>query len=349
MRSVTVTMLVCVLLGFGTPHAVGRGPVPGAGGVAARPAVPQSAGDAGSLPGGDLAAVRVRHYRMAGRVRPLLFWFGRDNVGMARLVWRRGEAGARGYEMLVGTDPARAPRAINRWGFIAERADEGGGALLALMTKADEASYDEAAAGAGASPNDFRAIRGRVSDGVARWEVSRVQVPAPLTVHDLDAAVAQVRHDAAAAVPRQMPLAAGTRPGFLVSVAELLDRAVTTPGDTPASAGTLRYVFGQRLYELRLRQVRRLTAAFDHRQVPAVHATFEIHTLATGKRTAFEITSGTEGDLAGVPLVIQWQPRWWLKVELHLEGEPGRAAGPAGAVLPVQAAWFDTLTTPRLR
>ncbi|MCU0255586.1 MAG: hypothetical protein MUF60_02480 [Vicinamibacterales bacterium] len=311
MRRFLAPLISCALLAAAPAPLAGRD-------------APPSPGSAASAltsvtPGGDLAPVRVRHYRMAGRVRPLLFWFGRDDVGMARLVWRADKAGARGYELLVGTDPARAPRGINRWGFIAERADEGGGALLALMTRADEASYDEAEAGAGASANDFRAIRGRVSDGVARWEVSRVRVPAPLTVHDLDAAVAQVRHDAGGAVPRQMALAAGTRPGFLVSVAELLDHAVTTRGGAPASAaGTLRYVFGQRLYELRLRQVRRLTTPFDHRQVPAVHAIFEIHTLATGKRTAFEITSGTEGDLAGVPILIQWQPRWWLKVELHL-------------------------------
>lgn len=274
---------------------------------------------AGLGAGGELAPVRVRHYRMAGRVRPLLFWFGRDDVGLARVTWRAGEDGARGYDLLVGTDPARAPRALNRWGFIAERTDVHGGALLALMTRADEDSYDEASAAA-ASAHDFRAIRGRVDAGVARWQVSHVRATAPLTVHDLDAALTRVGLQPSSASPREMTLPAGTRTGFLPSVAELLDRAVAAAA--VRQAGTpeppLRYVFGQRLYELRLRKTRLLTLGHAGRSVPAVHAAFEIHTLSTGTRTAFEITSGVDGDLAGVPLLIQWQPRWWLKVELHL-------------------------------
>jgi hypothetical protein len=27
---------------------------------------------------------------------------------------------------------------------------------------------------------------------------------------------------------------------------------------------------------------------------------------------------GTEGALAGVPISVSWQPRWWLKVSLTL-------------------------------
>src|SRR3982074_1246009 len=76
-------------------------------------------------PGEGLRDVRVLRYTMDGRIRPLLFWFGRDDIGFARVVWREGDLGARGYELLVGTDPAKAPRALNRWGYIAE---EGGGA-----------------------------------------------------------------------------------------------------------------------------------------------------------------------------------------------------------------------------
>ena len=71
---------------------------------------------------------------MSGYVRPLLFWFGRDDIGLARVVWRTGDDGARGYELLVGTDPAKAPRALNRWGFVSEEVHGAEGAVLALMT-----------------------------------------------------------------------------------------------------------------------------------------------------------------------------------------------------------------------
>jgi hypothetical protein len=31
------------------------------------------------------------------------------------------------------------------------------------------------------------------------------------------------------------------------------------------------------------------------------------------------MATGLDGDLAGVPLVVRWQPRWWLEVGLHLQ------------------------------
>ncbi len=41
------------------------------------------------------SVVAEHRYRLAARIRPLLvFWIGRDNVGGARIVWRRGDNGA---------------------------------------------------------------------------------------------------------------------------------------------------------------------------------------------------------------------------------------------------------------
>ena len=71
------------------------------------------------MPAGDLPVLRMHRYKMAGRIRPLLFWIGRDDVGMGEIVWR-GAEGAVAYELLIGTDAAKAPRAINRWGYILE-------------------------------------------------------------------------------------------------------------------------------------------------------------------------------------------------------------------------------------
>ena len=51
----------------------------------ARPSVLTTRGDVASL-----RVVRARQYRMAGGVRPLLFWINRDDIGLARITWRRG-------------------------------------------------------------------------------------------------------------------------------------------------------------------------------------------------------------------------------------------------------------------
>ena len=158
-----------------------------------------------ALPGEGLRTVRVLRYTMDGRIRPLLFWFGRDDIGFARVVWREGDLGARGYELLVGTDPAKAPRSLNRWGYIAEEVQGTDGALLALMTGSDEGSYDEATANAAgaAAGRDFRAIRSELRGSTSTWQTARVATSADFTVHDVDAALERVRHECAAAARRQ--------------------------------------------------------------------------------------------------------------------------------------------------
>jgi hypothetical protein len=68
--------------------------------------------------GRSAAPVAAAHrYRLSAAIRPLLFWVGAKNVGGARIVRRHDGAGRKGYELLLGSDPARAPRRINRWGW----------------------------------------------------------------------------------------------------------------------------------------------------------------------------------------------------------------------------------------
>ena len=59
-------------------------------------------------------------YRIIGKVRLLLFWIGNDNVGGARVTWRADEGGRHAIALLVGTEPTRAPRGINQWGYVGE-------------------------------------------------------------------------------------------------------------------------------------------------------------------------------------------------------------------------------------
>jgi hypothetical protein len=279
-----------------------------------------------SLPGEALRAVDTRQYSMSGSVRPLLFWFGRDDIGLARVVWRVGADGARGYELLVGTDPAKAPRALNRWGFISEEVHGAEGAVLALMTGADESSYDEAADSADrrGGGSDFRAIQSQVQDGTTAWQTVRVQTPGNFSVHDVDSALDRVRDEASAAHSRHAALPDGARPGFLVALADLIDAGA---GNLPASEPgrralqkRVRYVFGQGTYELHLREAQRSNISLNGGTVPVVRSSFEIRTLSTDARTRFEVMFGTQGALAGIPVAASWQPRWWLKVELRLSG-----------------------------
>ena len=294
--------------------------------VASRSAPGSGSAVAGGAPAiASLRPVMTHRYRMSGKVRPLLFWIGKDDIGLARIVWRRGDEGAIGYELLVGTDPAKAPRSINRWGYIAEDVTGADGSILALMTGADEASYTEAASNATRPPGvgDFRAIQARVVRGGATWQTVRVSTPTALTVHEVDATLDRVRRETASAASRGMRLPSGARPGFLTAVAELIDVAVAGVNRKADPRDLLRsrvqYVFGQGAYEIHFKEVDQVQAEWRGRAVPAVRTAFEIRTLSTDARTKFEITSAVTGDLAGVPLAISWQPRWWLRVALSLE------------------------------
>jgi hypothetical protein len=270
------------------------------------------------------------HYRMTGRIRPLLFWISRDRVGFGRVTWRRSVNGARGYDFLVGTDPATAPRSINRWGYIAEEIGvDGGGTVLAMMSSSEETSFDQARTATlrGQGGREFKALWSRVGAGMALSRLASVQTADAPTIHDVATLLERVRIDTARAPVRQRTLDATVRPGFLGSVADLVNRSLDPGAGATGPRSAVRYAFGQRLYELRIRK----TAAVDRSRaplaVPARRTVFEIRNLATDDRTEFEMTYGSQGHLAGVPLFIAWQPRWWLKVELHVEPEVDATRG----------------------
>src|SRR5512143_245569 len=88
----TVAVAVCVAAGTPT----------GAGSLAPRQAAPQAIApvptlEAGQLKSGTLPVVAEHRYRIAGKIW-ILFWTGKDNVGGARIRWRRGGPDEHGYD-----------------------------------------------------------------------------------------------------------------------------------------------------------------------------------------------------------------------------------------------------------
>jgi len=281
------------------------------------------------VPGARLPVLKERRYVMSGAARPLLFWIKRDDIGLARIVWRRGKDGARGYELLVGTDPARAPRRLNRWGFVSEETLGASGSVLALMTGSQDTSYEDEAdiATRGASGGEFRTILSRMQDGATTWRLARMRTPDALTVHQIADALECLQTGGSADVHRRA-VSADVRSGFLVAVADLVDSTVAASLDRPGAparrTAAVPYVFGEQMYELRVRDVGPVVVPYDGRQIPALKTSFQTRAVETGARTRFELTVGTTSDTAGVPLTIEWQPRWWLKVKLHLEAPDAR-------------------------
>jgi hypothetical protein len=259
---------------------------------------------------------------MAGRVRALLLWVGRDDVGSGVIRWRgRGEDTA--YELLIGSDPQRAPGNLNKWGYLAEEVRGAECDVVGVISKDSEHRLSDVKAGL-ASRRDarpFDTIRGRVTQRQAYARVGVLHAPSSLTYREADALLKIALVDATVAL-KQIERPAGVRPGFLTSVAELIRTSIAS-----AARGTrlpfqrIPYVYGDEVYELRLLDATPI-ALFerDGRTFEnVIRGRFETARLGRRSGTRFELVYGTSGHLAGIPILISYQPKWWLHAELILQ------------------------------
>src|SRR5918993_3859015 len=184
-------------------------------------------GDGGSAKAdtNGLPVVAERYYRMLAKVRPLLFWISRDDVGGARIGWLGDQGGSKGFELLIGSDPARAPRKINRWGYIAEELRGSTASTLGVMKQSNEESIEEAKAKLGkdtGGTHAFKAIRATTENGQAKADVLTLQAAGDLTYRDVGSLLTLIDGNASPTSSKTVKLPAGTRPGFLLALSDLM-------------------------------------------------------------------------------------------------------------------------------
>jgi hypothetical protein len=261
-------------------------------------------------------------YRMSAAIRPLLFWIGDGDVGGARIIWRRGAHGRLGYEFLIGSDPDRAPRKINRWGFVRETLGEDGATQIGLMRKTDEDSVEEAQKKVGFE-GEFvlKVIKTEVARGHARAENTVWLVQDDYTFYDLREVLGLVgRTPQAPPKINEASLPPGTHPGFLFAVADLVDRAVKAANREPRELlekETTRFNFNAVAYELRLRKSKweEKKKYGDREYENLVRIELESHNPTLDTTERFTLAVGTEGEWKGVPVYVKYQPKWWFKAE----------------------------------
>src|SRR4051812_47046448 len=137
----------------------------------------------------QLPVVAEHQYRMLARVRPLLFWISKDDVGGARISWRGDNDGSFGLDLLIGSDPAKAPRRINRWGYIQEQVCGPQARVIGVMKQSEEQSVREAEsqiAKDGQGGFLYRAIQGTTMANQSSAGVTTVRVEHDLTFRDID-------------------------------------------------------------------------------------------------------------------------------------------------------------------
>jgi hypothetical protein len=273
-----------------------------------------------------MPVVREMSYLVNARVRPLLaFWIGRDNVGNARLTWREGSGGRRGFELLIGSDPARAPRHINRWGFILEELDPGKAELLDLMNDPNQETLEaaEAEIARQGQVSTFKASRTTIAGNQAVHGFTIIQAPSHLTYLELDSVLPLIPAKPSRA-GRTLELPPGTQRGFLASMDTLLRASVNTCGATKNAGArevsAILLIYGQTLYDLSLSscrfepELRIKTGTF----ADVIDGRFQVRNRTTKDRTRFRVSYGSSGELRGVPVRVVFRPHWWMEVEMLL-------------------------------
>ena len=268
--------------------------------------------------------IERHHYTMSARVRPLLlFWIGRSNVGDA-IVTRATAPLETRYSLLIGSDPDRAPRRINRWGYIQETIRGDAAAVIGLMTQSDEESVEEAEShlrGEGSGVHTFKVIHAAIEGQRSRSVVTAVGAPADYSFRQVQAVLALADDAGTAGQSRVVRLPQGTRPGFLSALAEIIHAQAESARAGTLHAGTsLTYAYHGKLYELRSTsaQFKPTLELNSSRYARVVSGQFAIKNMVDGEQTRFALAYAIDGRLAEVPLTLSYQPRWWMQVDLAL-------------------------------
>ncbi|HMD85935.1 MAG TPA: hypothetical protein VKO18_14670 [Terriglobia bacterium] len=285
------------------------------------------------------------HYVMTCKLRLLLFWAGSDDVGggYVRIGKASGDEQQQMIQVLFGSDPAKAPLAINRWGAgteVLRGADSGqpvasaffgfmksskGQSVLAMKSELSKEKTN--------GNHLFEGIISRVDDGRALsttvpyssnrdFDVHQYAEAEKATLQQLESNPSRHIRSLDGAARKACPRAGE----FLSTTFQLIDDAVaghTTPD-------SLCYIYNAHHYKATLLSVhpveekkvhvtlRGKGKAFDQTYRHLREAHFEVANDDTGTKSSFDILLGTEGNLRGTPVQILYTPNWWFEIILNL-------------------------------
>lgn len=230
--------------------------------------------------------------------------------------------------MLIGSDPDRAPRRVNRWGYVREEQGPKGVSMVGVMKKSDEESLDEAksrVANEGSEGYVFKLIRAQARDGALTSTTSTGRFTRDYTYRELaDLVTAFSLPHVTTAAPKQARLEAGVKPGFLLALADLMHETVASfsrSGQQGLTRRSSAFAYNGRVFDVTLDppRVLRNQQYGERTYTRLLQGDFVMRNRATGKKESFSIVFGAEGDIQEVPIFISYQPRWWFKAELVLD------------------------------
>jgi len=291
------------------------------------------------------------NYVMTARVRLLFFWTGKDDVGEGFI--RRGiskdDRRKEMIQVLFGSDPVKAPRAINRWGAGTEvqwhqtpleaQANEGAddvtasaffGFMKSSKGKSASEMQEELKNEGEHGEHLFTGILSRVDPGQALSTTAPLASITDFTLHQYQSAESVI-YERLRAMDRPVRVLAGEqscdrRRQFLGTLEQLIEYALA--GST--AHRSLCYNYNSKLNVLTLESLEKMKSLAVRVRGPKgewllekdyedlLQADFVSFEPATGNKSSFSILLGTQGNLRGVPVQIRYQPNWWFQVVLNL-------------------------------
>jgi hypothetical protein len=300
-------------------------------------------------------------YIMTARVRLLFFWVGKDDVGGGYI--RRGisesDPHQEFFQVLFGSDPDKAPRAINRWGAGTEVAwhknpvspsapqdDVLASAFFGFMkaSKGKSASemQQELKKENEQGLHSFTGILSRVDQASAISLVVPLQSATDFNLHQYATAEPLMFDNLGNSTGPLHTLQDAARcprsEAFLATIAEMLEAALE--GHTAPLSRCYVYDAQENMLTVEsITPVAKLpvqlhgpnnTTLLDIVQEHLLQLDFVSTNKLTGKKSYFSILTGTQGNLRAVPVQIRYQPNWWFQVILNLQ--PAKASAPPSTV-----------------
>jgi len=288
------------------------------------------------------------NYVMTARVRLLFFWASKDDVGGGYI--RRGVSAEdprlEFIQVLFGSDPEKAPRAINRWGAGTEvswHKEPVGPASSEEVTSSAFFGFMKSSRGKSASEmqselerekkqglHDFTGILSRVEPARAVSLVVPLESDTDFNLHDY-ARAEPLMLERLSESPRPVKsledsARCARSAEFLQTVAELMQHALE--GDRPPLSRC--YIYDAQENTLELQKISPVNSLavklggpnnsvlLDTKHKNLLQLDFISTHKLTGKKVYFTIYAGTQGALRGVPIQICYQPNWWFEVVLNL-------------------------------
>jgi hypothetical protein len=283
-------------------------------------------------------------YVMTCKLRLLLFWTGRDDVGggFVRIGKASGEEPQQMIQVLFGSDPAKAPLAINRWGAGTEvlrdaNSHQAASAFFGFM-KASKgqsvvAMQRELSKEKANGDHLFEGIISRVDEGRALSTTVPFSSRQDFNLHQYAEAEKATLQELESNPARHVRRLEGAERSACPRVGEFLSTTLQLIDDAVAGRPTpvsYCYIYNTHHYLATLVSVHPVAEKPVHVTLRGNGGTLdrtyrhleEAHFVVTGKETggksSFDILLGMEGDLRGAPLQITFQPNWWFQVILNL-------------------------------